>query len=251
MHAAALTLLVMFLLVEGRVRAPLIPLSQLRNGRFTTAIGANGILHMTMMVAVFSAPFLVQRGLGLGAVQTGILLTTMKACTTAMTLVGGWLYDRTRAWGLCPAALVMIASGLTALGLIGDALDYPRAFALLVWMGIGSGCFMTTNNTRIMGALAAEYRGFASGLLETSRQYGHTVGVAVAATGLAAAALVTGSAQIEAAATRAGFGQSALIASAIAWAGVLLAAYPMKRLVVSAPALGSARAVPAIAESSA
>jgi hypothetical protein len=132
---------------------------------------------------------------------------------------------------------------------IGESLDYGRAFVLLVWMGIGSGCFMTTNNTRIMSALRAEYRGFASGMLETSRQYGHTLGVAVAATGLTAAALITGTTEIEAAATRSGFGQSAMLAGAIAWVGVLLAAYPLKRLVVSAPALSPVRA-PAMAESS-
>jgi hypothetical protein len=108
---------------------------------------------------------------------------------------------------------------------------------------------MTTNNTRIMSALGDEYRGFASGMLETSRQYGHTLGVAVAATGLTAAALVTGGAEIEAAATRAGFGQAATLAGVIAWVGVLLAAYPLKRVVVAAPTFTSNR-TPVIADSS-
>ena len=249
MHAVAFVLLLMFLAVENRVRAPLVQLKQLTNGRFTSAVGANLVLHMTMMVAVFSVPFLVQRGLGLGALETGLLLTTMQACTTVMTLAGGWLYDRTRAWWLCPAALAMVASGLTGLGLLGEAVTFEVAFALIVWMGIGSGCFMTTNNTRIMSALDVEYRGFASGMLETSRQYGHTLGVAVAATGLTAAALVTGSAEIESAATRAGFAQAATLAGVIAWLGVLFAAYPLKRVVVAAPTLTSSR-TPVIAESS-
>jgi len=249
MHAAAGALLLMFLAVEHRVKAPLVQLKQLTNAYFTTAVGANLVLHMTMMVAVFSVPFLVQRGLRLSAVETGIMLTGMQACTTVMTLVGGWLYDRTRAWWLCPASLAMVASGLTALGLLGEALTYQTAFILIVWMGIGSGCFMTTNNTRIMGALSAEYRGFASGMLETSRQYGHTLGVAVAAAGLTAAALVTGTAEIEAVATRAGFGTGATIAGAITWIGVLLSAYPLKRTVVAAPALTSSR-TPVMAASS-
>ena len=249
MHLAAGTLLLMFFAVESRVRAPLVQLKQLTVGRFTTAVGANLVLHMTMMMAVFSVPFLVQRGLGLGAVETGVLLTSMQALTTVMTLVGGWLYDRTRAWWLCPVALAMVASGLTALGVLGEAVTFEVAFVIIAWMGIGSGCFMTTNNTRIMSALGAEYRGFASGMLETSRQYGHTLGVAVAATGLTAAALVSGSAEVESAARRAGFGQSATIAGVIAWLGVLLAAYPLKRVVVAAPTLTSSR-VPVMAESS-
>lgn len=62
-------------------------------------------------------------------------------------------------------------------------------------------------------------------MLETTRQYGHTLGVAVAAVGLVAA---LGSDSVAGAATvRAGFGQSAILMGAIAWAGVALAAYPM------------------------
>jgi MFS family permease len=259
MHAATLALLAMFVAVELRMPAPLVQLRQLTNGLFTTAVGANLVLHMTMMMAVFSTPFLVQRGLALGPVETGVLLTTMQACTTGMTLVGGWLYDRTRSPWWCPAAMAMVASGLTLLGLAGESLDYARTFAIVLWMGIGSGCFMTTNNTRIMSALAPEHRGFASGMLETSRQYGHTLGVAVAATGLAPA-LAAGAALAAAGnagpdpAVRAGFGTAALIMAGIAWIGVALAAYPLyplKRLLERAPALSpAAGARPALAESS-
>ena len=143
----------------------------------------------------------------------------------------------------------MVGSGLTALGLAGDSLDYTRTFGIIVWMGIGSGVFMTTNNTKIMSALGAEYRGFASGMLETSRQYGHTLGVAIAAAGLSAAALSGLTGVAEESAVRAGFSQSALIMAAIAWAGVLAASYPLKRVVMSATAL-SPVGRPVIAESS-
>lgn len=225
MHLVALLLLAMFVAVESRVRAPLIRLDQLRNGVFTTAIGANGILHMTMMMASFSIPFLIQRGLRLGAMETGALLVAMQACTTIMTLVAGWLYDRTRWSWLCPMALAMVASGLTWLGFAAPSLTYAQALGAVVWLGTGSGMFMTTNNTRIMGTLDATYRGFASGMLETTRQYGHTLGVAVALVGLAAA--LAGDAVSGSEAVRAGFGQSALLMGVIAWLGVALAAYPM------------------------
>jgi hypothetical protein len=59
MHLAALTLLAMFVFVERRVPNPLVQLKQLGNGRFTTAIGANVVLHITMMMTTFSTPFLV------------------------------------------------------------------------------------------------------------------------------------------------------------------------------------------------
>lgn len=227
MHGVALVLLAMFVWVERRVASPLVELAQLGNLRFTTAIGANGVLHMTMMMTTFSTPFLIERGLQLGTAQTGALLVAMQACTTVMTLVGGWLHDRTHWRWLCPAALGMVASGLTVLGVFDGALTYGLCFGVIVWMGIGSGAFMTTNNTRIMGTLAPEHRGFASGMLETTRQYGHTLGVAVAAVGLAAALGREGAALEQQLAIRIGFSQAALLMCGIAWIGVGLAAYPL------------------------
>jgi MFS family permease len=231
MHAVALALLVMFVIVERRVKEPLVQLGHLTNGLFTTAVSANGVLHMTMMFAVFSTPFFVQRGLGLGPVQVGALLVIMQASTTVMTLVGGWLLDRTRSRWLGPVSLAMVASGLTMLGVLGESLGYAGYFAVVLWMGTGSGSFMTTNNTQIMGSLDAEHRGFASGMLETTRQYGHTLGVAVAAIGLAG--VIPSLAAEQAIAVRAGFSQAALIMSAIAWLGVALAAYPLYRSATS------------------
>lgn len=249
MHVATAVLLVMFVMVERRVPAPMVDLRALLHGRFSTAVGANGVLHMTMMLTVFSVPFLVQRGLGLSAVETGVLLTTMQASTTVMTLAGGWLYDKTASRWLSPVSLAMVASGLTALAMAGDGLTYWRAFAIIVWMGTGSGCFMTTNNTRIMTALGAQQRGFASGMLETSRQYGHTLGVAVATFGLAQA-LAPGAAEgAVPAAVRAGFAQSALLGGAIAWVGVALAAYPLWRARTSAGGLRPVTGAPALARS--
>lgn len=249
LHAAALALLAMFILVERRVPAPLVHLGQFAHGTFTSAVAANGVLHMTMMFAVFSTPFFVQRGLGLGPLQTGALLVIMQASTTVMTLVGGWLYDRSRSRWLSPLSLGMVASGLTLLGVVGGSLDYASYFAVILWMGTGSGCFMTANNTRIMTALDVEYRGFASGMLETTRQYGHTLGVAVAAVGLAGAVGSEVGLADQASAVRTGFEHAALIMGAIAWIGVACAAYPLYRSSTSVRA-STLSGVPASAASS-
>jgi MFS family permease len=181
---------------------------------------------MTMMMTIFSMPFLMQRGLGMSAVTTAGLVATMQAVTVAMTLIGGWLYDRTRSPWLCVVGLSCVAGGLTILGLDPSGMDIVTLFILIVIMGFGSGIFLTTNNTRIMSALSPENRGFASGMLETTRQYGHTLGVAVATIGLSgviggAVTSETNPAVLE------GFALSAAVTAAITWVGVALAAYPI------------------------
>ncbi|HEX2033124.1 MAG TPA: MFS transporter [Chloroflexota bacterium] len=227
MHLATALLLAMFVLVETRVRHPLIRFDQLRHGPFTTAVTANGVLHMTMMMATFAIPFLIQRGMGLSAVETGVLLVAMQACTVAVSLVAGAVYDRTRWAWLCPLAMTMVAGGLTVLGLAATSLQFEHSLVAMIWLGTGSGAFMTTNNTRIMGSLAAEYRGFASGMLETTRQYGHTLGVTIAAAGLATALGAGLPSGVQPEAVRAGFGHAAFLMGLIAWLGVALAAYPL------------------------
>ena len=226
MHGVTAALFLMFVLIEQRVPEPLIRFSQFRNIRFSTAMVANGVLHMTMMMTIFSMPFLMQRGLGMSAVTTAGLVATMQAVTVAMTLIGGWLYDRTRSPWLCVVGLSCVAGGLTILGLDPSGMDIVTLFILIVIMGFGSGIFLTTNNTRIMSALSPEYRGFASGMLETTRQYGHTLGVAVATIGLSgviggAVTSETNPAVLE------GFALSAAVTAAITWVGVALAACPI------------------------
>ncbi|MER3404266.1 MAG: hypothetical protein C4289_03070, partial [Chloroflexota bacterium] len=228
MHLLTALLLALFIWVERRTSQPLVRLDQLRNGVFVSAVGANCILHMTMLMAVFSTPFLIERGLGLSAAQTGTLLAVVQLSNTAMTLLSGWLHDRTRTPLLRPLAIGAVAAGLLTLGLTGAATSYPTFFAVSLLMGCGSGLFMTSNNTVIMSALPHSYTGFASGMLETTRQLGHTLGVVVATAGLSVIGTVPGEAQQ--AAFIAGFQRACLLMGTIALAGAVLAAVAPRRL---------------------
>lgn len=227
MHLLTAVLLALFIWVERRTPQPLVRLDQLRNGVFVSAVGANCILHMTMLMAVFSTPFLIERGLGLPAAQTGTLLAVVQLSNTAMTLLSGWLYDRTRTPLLRPLSIGAVAAGLLILGLTGAAASYPAFFAVSLLMGCGSGLFMTSNNTVIMTALPRSYTGFASGMLETTRQLGHTLGVVVATAGLSVIGAVP--AQAQQTAFIAGFQRACLLMGAIALAGAVLAAVPPRR----------------------
>ena len=52
-------------------------------------------------------------------------------------------------------------------------------------ISIGSSMFNPVNNAIVMGSLPIEHRGFASGMLETTREMGHAFGATVSATVLA------------------------------------------------------------------
>jgi MFS family permease len=181
MQVLTAALLAAFIVVEARAKAPMMPLGLFRHRRFSLALLANLALHMTMMGSIFLTPFLIQQGLGRPATTTGTLLAAMQLAGIAASYAGGWLYDRTHSRLIAPISLTLVGLGLGALGLYGEAMSDLAMLLLLVGVGLSTNVFQSANNTVIMSTLPTSLGGFASGMLETSRQLGHTIAVALAA----------------------------------------------------------------------
>ena len=98
---------------------------------------------------------------------------------------------------------------------------------MLLPVGIGSNLFNTANNAVVMNTLE-ENRSFASGMLETTRQMGHTIGTTISATilGLALPVAINVMPVFEAqAAFRQGFQYSALAVVGIMATGAFVALF--------------------------
>ncbi|MDO8689595.1 MAG: hypothetical protein Q7R39_06225 [Dehalococcoidia bacterium] len=90
MLGATLVLAAIFLWVEIRHPDLMLQVRQLRQAVFTMSVGANGIMHMTMMGGTFLMPFLVERGLGLTPLFTaGMLIATNLTNLAMAPLAGG------------------------------------------------------------------------------------------------------------------------------------------------------------------
>lgn len=212
-----------FVAVERRVRVPLMDWRQLRNRAFAAAIGVNSVLHLTMMGALFLGPLLVVRGLGLGDTAGGMLMVVVQSSVVGTAFLGGWLYDRTRAPWIRPAATMPLALGF--LGWAMAALTGSYAGVLLAGFiaGLGSGVLLSSNNAVIMASLPADARGVASGMLETTRHFGHAFGVTIPTAIVALVAASAGPAAGEAAILQRGFFWASLAMAAISGLGTLLA----------------------------
>ena len=219
-----------FVLVERRIRVPLLDWRQLRNTQFGAAIGLNAILHLTMMASMFLGPLLVVQGLGYGVVAGGTLMVVVQASVTATAFLGGWLYDRTRSPWLRPGSAAILTLGLLAWAMAGLQGSFFGLIAAGAISGLGSGILLTTNNTVIMGSLPAGSRGVASGLLETTRHFGHAFGVTIP-TAILAIVTVTlatsqaGGGEVGVLAIRYGFAWACLAMAFLGAAGVGLAVW--------------------------
>jgi MFS family permease len=177
--AAGVALLAAFVLVELRRRYPLVQLRLLRSGNFA---GDSFVLFMVQFaivgVSVFGAVY-AQDALGFSPIEAGLAITPVTIPLLILAPISGRLYDRIGA--RVPVAL---GSAITAVGLLAGALvltelDYWLLVPGYFVLGVGLALIMTPSTTDAMNASPPELRGEASGLMQTLRQVGGTVGIAV------------------------------------------------------------------------
>jgi MFS transporter, DHA2 family, methylenomycin A resistance protein len=232
MHAIALSFLVLFLWRQLRAPKPLVKLKLLRIPRLSAGVVANGIAHSSMLATSLIIPFLIERGEGYTPVQTQQLLLVQQVSLIVCSLFGGWLYSRTGTPAIGILSIGAIATGLAVLGRVGAELPYAGLFPVVAVLGAGLGVFTAVNNTAVMSTVSADQRGFASGLVETTRQLGHSVGVSISSgvlqTSLAAAALPE-------LGYREGFSEAASTMGLVSAIGVLIVLYPVLRTLRVSP----------------
>lgn len=213
-----------FVVAERRARRPLLDWRPLRAPGFAAPVGVNLVLHGTMMGGMFLGPLLVSRTLGLGALAAGGFLLVVQGGALATALAGGWLHDR-RWPALRPAAAAIVAVALLLWAPVGYLRSYPLLLAVALPAGLAMGVLLAANNAAIMGALPEGQRGVASGMLETTRQLAHMLGVAAPVALLALAAR----GRDDLGAIQTGFVWSTLAMGLVALAGVALARVPPRR----------------------
>jgi MFS family permease len=234
-------LLATFLVVERRAAEPLVPLSHFRHLAFSGAVLSNMILHMTMLGIFFLTPFFMERGLHLSAGHVAWLLTSQQSYNLLTSYLGGWLYDRTHGRWIRPLGMGLICLGFFTLSLAAPTLTFGAYMLVAVPIGVGMGIFMSVNNTVIMGAVPGHLRGFASGMLETTRQAGHMFavplvsGIMTSVTGAALTAQTDPTLYVQ------GFQAACLVVGCIALVAVACAFLPERQRQAFAKDLGATR----------
>ncbi|HET6317638.1 MAG TPA: MFS transporter, partial [Chloroflexota bacterium] len=224
MHLVALTFLVAFVVRQLHARRPLVKLSLLGNAHLSAGVIANGIAHSSMLATSLLIPFLIERGRGYTPVQTQQLMLAMTMSLIVFSGLGGWLYARSGSPAIGVASIGGIAGGLWLLGRIGAELPFESLFPVVVVLGAGLGIVTAVNNTAVMSSVSSDQHGFASGMVETTRQLGHSLGVSISS-GVLQASLAA--AAVPALGYRDGFSEAATVMGVVAAIGVLIVLYPL------------------------
>ena len=182
--AAALALLVAFVVREATARNPLVPLRIFRSRNVT---GANIIQALTiagMFGMFFLGVLYLQKVLGYDALQTGLAFLPTTVVIGALSVrYSERLIMRFGARTTLLPGLVLIAAGLALFARVPVDGDYViDVLPSTILIGTGVGASFPALMTLAMSGATQSDAGLASGLVNTTVQVGAAVGLAVLAT---------------------------------------------------------------------
>jgi len=191
-HGLFLAVAIVFIFVQWRSRQPYLNFKHFKNREFSMAMFSDHTFHMSMLAVMTLVPILVENGLGYDPIVASWVLIPGQFLGIFLPLIAGYYFDKSKPAWIRPGGLLSIASGFLLLALFADQVPIVMLPVLLLPAFIGTHVFNAPSNAYIMNSLP-EDRSFASGVMETSRQMGHTIGATIAATmlGLALPATIS------------------------------------------------------------
>ncbi|MFI6998036.1 MFS transporter [Nocardia sp. NPDC050175] len=173
---------IVFAVVESRSAAPMFPLALLRNRDFgATLLGASG----QTFAAFASTPLVsiwLQQQLRMTPLHAGLALLPMAATAFLVAGVFGRLmHDAPPKWTI-GAGLVLVGIGTGLLTVIDAGSSWPALIPGLVVIGAGIGVNAPALVSVGMAAVPPQQGGTAAGAVNTARQLGLALGVAVLGT---------------------------------------------------------------------
>lgn len=168
----------LFIAVEKKSAAPMLPLSLFADRTFSAAVAFGVFANLTYYGMVFVLSLYLQRVLGHTPLATGLAFLPLTGGFLLSNLASGPVVARFGSRGPMIAGALLDAAGFAALAFV-DA-STPTVALLIPFLLIpsGMGLAVPAMTTAVLGAVARERAGTASAVLNTARQAAGAIGVA-------------------------------------------------------------------------
>ncbi|MGH3148624.1 MAG: DHA2 family efflux MFS transporter permease subunit, partial [Rubrobacter sp.] len=170
-----------FVLVEMRVREPLVDLSLFGDRLFSVGNALRGMTLFVLLAAVFVLPLYWQTQLGYSALQAGLVLLPLSVASFFLSPIAGSLADRVDVRWLVGSGFVAVAASAFWLSRLTPESGWAFFVAPLVLFGAGLAFLFAPTVTATLRNVPDEKSGVASGISFTGGEVGAALGVAVAA----------------------------------------------------------------------
>ncbi len=176
-----IALLVLFVMIEGSVKSPLVSLDLFRNRAFDAVVVAGSLSNVVFcLVAVFSALYL-QGARGMSPFESGLVFLALSAGAGSASYWSGRLAEKWPADRLMAIGMLISAAGIVGLTSVTSLWLYTPLF-LVTGIGLGLGWALSSVATQMV--VPADSVGAASGVTLTALVMLGAVGVAVASAAL-------------------------------------------------------------------
>ena len=173
-----------FLLVESRVKDPLINLGMFKRKDLTLASVVNILIGYALFIGLVSVPILVNirqeslESLREAALQVGLLLSTLTVPMALAAVPGGWLSDRIGIRNTVVLGVLLSLLGFLAIWSSWQIDTSDSVVALqMATVGIGIGLTFSPISAAIINSATESERGVASALVIILRLIGMTISV--------------------------------------------------------------------------
>jgi EmrB/QacA subfamily drug resistance transporter len=220
---------VAFVLLELHQRAPMLDLSLFRSGTFAGANIVVLLVFLAMFGVFFFVSLYVQGILGYSAVQAGALFLPMTVLIMLVAPVAGKLSDRVGSRWLIVGGMMLLTVHLLLLSTLDVDSTFWNILPALILGGLGMSLTMTPATAAAIGSVPVAKAGIGSGVLNTFRQVGGALGIAVIGAIVASQISIAPGTPGFPEQFMDGFSTALRVAAAIAFTGAVAAAVLIRR----------------------
>jgi EmrB/QacA subfamily drug resistance transporter len=223
--ALAVVSLVTFVLLELRQRLPMLDLSLFRNRGFAGANTVMLLVGLAMFGVFFYVSLYVQQILGYSPVQAGASFLPWTLLIILLAPQAGRLSDRYGPRPFVTGGLLVVAGSLFIFSRLGVHETFWSLLPAMILGGIGMSGAMAPTTAAAMASVRPEKAGVGSAVLNSMRQVGGSLGIAIMGAIVASginSAIASGHSRPVAFVN--GFQNATLVAAIIAVAGAIVAA---------------------------
>lgn len=167
-----------FIVIEPRVKAPIIDFSFLKSRDFLGANLVGFVVSFAMFGVFFFIALYMQDILGYSPLEAGVRFLPSTLAIVLLAPVAGRVTDRIGPRWPIVGGLTLVALSLLLQTRISVGDTYADIWIVFVLLGMGLAFTITPMSTAAMNSVKATKAGVASGILSMSRMIGGTVGVA-------------------------------------------------------------------------
>lgn len=177
--AVAVVAVAVFLQLQARGRHPMLPLSLFRSRTVSVSV----VIGFAFMVGYYGLPFVaslyLQQLRGLSALAAGVTFVPMMVVGGALNPFTARLAERFGARSLITCGLLSMTAGLVVIGLLPGTAPVALLSVLMILVGLAGPLVMPPVMALLLHAVPQSRAGVASGVLNTSRQVGGALAIAV------------------------------------------------------------------------